>query len=611
MKPVDLAPFALLDSSRGEGAPGGRLYTGFVREHRCTDPAQLDAVWAAVKADQAKGQHALLLADYEWGAKLLQAGNEKLAANDASSLRILMFASLEHLDRGGVEAWLATADGSDQASPAGIGCWQAGVTEAEYRAAVDRIHDWIAAGETYQVNYTYRLDGRAFGSPIGLYRRLRTRQPVAFGALIRLPAGDETEWVLSCSPELFVEHRAGQLLTRPMKGTAPRSAEPGQDRANAEWLATDAKNRAENLMIVDLLRNDLGRVAETGSVQVPQLFAIESYHTVHQMTSTITARLRPGLELPAVLRALFPCGSITGAPKHHTMELIARLENTPRGLYCGAVGWVDPAGSGSCGDFCLSVAIRTLTLGPERGGRRAAQLGVGGGIVIDSDAGAEWNETHTKARFATTLDPGFTLFETMLAEGGRIPLLEAHLKRLATSAFELGFGFDEPATRTAIAAALAALPAEPPQRVRLDLAHDGTLKLQSGPRGPQPAGPVRLLLATAPLPAADSLLLGHKTSLRPSYDAAIRAAQAQGAFDCLFFNDRGELTEGGRCNVFVKLEGRWFTPPLTAGLLPGVMRAKLLADLDARERTLTMADLGHTQDLLVCNALRGALPARL
>ncbi|MEG0821579.1 MAG: aminodeoxychorismate synthase component I [Burkholderiaceae bacterium] len=612
MTPADLAPFALLDQSGGPGAPGGRLYTGFAREHRCTDPATLDAVWAKVVADQARGLHPVLLADYEWGAKLLPAGCQSLAPGEASALRVLMFDSLAHLHGEQIEAWLAAADRSATPSPAGFAGWQASVSKAEYRAAIERIHGWIAAGETYQLNYTYRLNGRAFGSPVGLYRRLRTRQAVAFGALIRLPAGDQTEWVVSCSPELFVENRGGKLTTRPMKGTAPRAADPQQDQTNAQWLAADEKNQAENRMIVDLLRNDLGRVAETGSVKVPALFAIESYRTVHQMTSTVTAHLRPGLNLPAVLRALFPCGSITGAPKHHTMDLIARLETTPRGIYCGAIGWADAVSADQHGgDFCLSVAIRTLMLGPERDGWRATQLGVGGGIVIDSKPEAEWEETRTKARFATALAPGFTLFETMLAAGGTIALLDAHLKRLAASATELGFAFDERAARTRIAHQLATLPADVPQRVRIDLSHDGALSLRSAPRGPQPTAPVRLVLSPIGLPPAESALVQHKTSLRSTYDAAIRAAESQGAFDSLFFNARGELTEGARSSVFIQLDQQWFTPPLSAGLLPGVMRAQTMLALGATERPLHRSDLERAQALLVCNALRGALAARL
>jgi len=395
--------FALLDDCHAtRGMPLSRLCTGFEREHRCVDPSRLDAVWEAVDTDLRAGLHAVLLADYEWGAKLLKAGHATLRPDDASSLRVLMFRDLARLSSDEVGAWLASR-GDD--GDCGVTALRPSVDRPCFTRAIARIHEAIRRGETYQVNYTYRLHGEAHGSPVDLYRRLRARQPVAFGALIALPDdGRGTTHVLSRSPELFLRHDAGLLTARPMKGTAPRIAAPESDSETARLLSLDIKNRAENLMIVDLLRNDLGRVAQTGSVTVPSLFAIEPYATLFQMTSTIQARVRPEVGFPELLRAVFPCGSITGAPKHHTMELIASLETTPRGLYCGAIGWLDaPRGDARLGDFCLSVAIRTLTLGTEAGGLRPARLGIGAGIVLDSRVDDEFEECLLKARFLTGL----------------------------------------------------------------------------------------------------------------------------------------------------------------------------------------------------------------
>ena len=382
------------------------------------------------------------------------------------------------------------------------------------------------------------------------------------------------------------------------------------DSETARHLAADEKNRAENLMIVDLLRNDLGRVARIGSVKVPSLFAIEPYATVFQMTSTVQARLRPEVDFPGLLRALFPCGSITGAPKLHTMDLIAALENTPRGLYCGAVGWVDaPEPGAACGDFCLSVAIRTLVL--EADGR--AVLGVGAGIVKDSVADDEWEECRLKARFATGLHPGFELFETVLATAdGRLPLLAGHLRRLQRSAELLGFALDLPRARAALESAAAGHGA---RRLRLSLAHDGQLALAAAPLGPLASaddGRVRLRVAPERLPAPD-LLCAHKTTRRALYDAGGRAAEAVGAFDSLFFNEGGWLVEGGRSSVFLRLNGRWYTPPVADGALPGVMREQLMADpaWGARERRLDARDLMAAEAVVVTNALRGALHATL
>jgi len=615
--------FALLDDAEASAEhPSSRLYTGFVREHRCTDPATLDAVCAAVQAELAAGRHAVLLADYEWGAKLLRAGLGSLPADNRSALRVLVFRRLRRISSDEVAGWLAHKEGRAAPAAAGALDLQPEIARARFEADIARIHEAIRAGETYQVNYTYRLRGTAHGTPIALYRRLRARQRVAYGALIRLPMGegDTVEWVLSRSPELFVRHEQGRLMARPMKGTAARASVAESDGETARLLHEDVKNRAENLMIVDLLRNDLGRIAELGSVEVPQLFHIEPYATVFQMTSTVMARRRPEVGLAGLLRALFPCGSITGAPKHRTMDWIAQLETSPRGLYTGAIGWLDaPAdASQACPDLCMSVAIRTLVLGPERAGRRALTLGIGGGIVLDSVAGDEYEETRWKSRFLTALDPGVSVFETMLALPGQgVPRRAQHRARIAASAQALGFAFSPAAFDATLDRILARATAanEVPSRIRLTLSADGRIESAQAPLAPldlTAEGRVRLRLAATPLPEARPLA-GHKSTDRADYDQGIRDAEAAGAFDTLFFHADGTLVEGGRTNVFLKLGGRWFTPRLADGALPGVMRAELLADpaWQASERRLTRADLAAAEDIVVCNALRGALPATL
>ncbi len=605
--------FALLDDRDASAdRPTSRLYRGFVREHRCTDPATLDAVWQQADADLRCGLHALLLADYEWGAKLLRAGDAKLVVGDASALRLLMFGECAQLSRDEVDAWLAKQPGADEA--AGTMALEASVDRAAFTNAIAQIHEAIGAGETYQVNYTYRVDGQAYGEPVALYRQLRALQPVAYGAFIALPeAPGQATHVISCSPELFLQHAAGRLTARPMKGTAPRIDAPESDSETARLLGADTKNRAENVMIVDLLRNDLGRIARTGSVKVPSLFAIEPYATVFQMTSTIEAQLRPELGFTELLRAVFPCGSITGAPKHHTMALIAQLETTPRGLYCGAIGWLDAPSSPNdrIGDFCLSVAIRTLTLQAPHRGSRALRLGVGAGIVSDSRADDEFDECRIKARFLTRLDPGFELFETMLAEPGKgVALWPRHLARLTHSARVLGFAFDAEAAQQAIQDCALALCAA--SRLRLALRHDGRIAVTQTALAPLADGPVDLIVAEQRLPEA-APLAAHKTTRRAHYDAGVRAAEAVGAFDSLFFDTSGRLVEGGRSSVFVRLGGRWFTPPLADGALPGVMRGVLLDDpaWGASERRLVRTDLDRAEAVVVCNALRGVLRARL
>jgi para-aminobenzoate synthetase/4-amino-4-deoxychorismate lyase len=653
------AVFALLDDCSATAARrSSRLYTEFVHERVCTDAAQLEAVCEGVAADTRSGLHAVLLADYEFGRALvgLDARRSSETQRGNATLRFLLFERCVKLSRDEVDAWLMAHDnGVPEPSVAGTANVCASVDRAQFDAAIDGVHAALRAGDSYQVNYTYRLGFDVFGAPVAFYRRLRARQPVPFGALIALP-GDG--WVLSCSPELFIEKQGATLRARPMKGTAPRSHDSAADQRSAEFLANDPKNRAENVMIVDLLRNDLSRVARIGSVRVPALFSVEPYASVWQMTSTVEATLLGGTSFAGILRALFPCGSITGAPKYRTMQLIDELENTPRGLYTGAIGWLDaPAGEGvsvtafagagagqadaeatqalgddatvsaangsPCGDFCLSVAIRTLTLNPsaqpgETDSLRGS-MGVGAGIVLDSVAADEYEECRLKASFLTGAEPGFDLFETMYAtrEDG-VRHLARHLRRLSSSAATFGFKFDEPRIREQLAAQCASLPAQTPHRVRLALSKSGAAQLTAAVLTPLLEACVGVLLGPeqgfASTRAADPLL-HHKTTRRADYDRGWREAESKGAFDTLFFNERGELTEGGRSNVFVKLAGQWWTPPLTSGVLPGVMRGVLLEEaasgLKAAEKVLTQADVLNAEELLVCNALRGAVPARI
>lgn len=650
--------FALLDDARaidGDAEPCSRLYEGYSHQRVCKDPAELDAFWQLVQVDQAQGMNALVLSDYEWGVRLQGVVPTKIghASPDApgwqddagGQLRVLFFRDLQHLRGAEVDDWLrvqdyALAARDDASMPgsmttyvpntpnasskvhgpsvAGTLDWSSEVDEAEYGAGIRAIHAAIRDGETYQVNYTHRLYGQAFGSPWGLYRRLRAQQPVSYGALIALPTD---EWVLSLSPELFLEVRGREVTARPMKGTAARSSDPVADEAAAQFLQTDVKNRAENLMIVDLLRNDLGRLAEPGSVHVPRLFEVEPCGRVWQMTSTIQAQLRAGVDWPALWRATFPCGSITGAPKRKTLEKIASLERSPRRLYCGAIGWLDappreadldPEKEASLGNATLSVAIRTLLLSaPNAEGLRAATLGVGSGVVLDSDAVAEFNECEVKTRFVRTLDPGFTVFETVHCIDGQTPLWPWHVERLQDSARRLGFPLNLRRLEQERADAVAAVPALGQWRMRIDVDSQGAIRVQVHPLQPLKGDRVSLGVAELTVPRG-RIMARFKTSDRGLYDGLVQQAMAQGHFDLLLFSQDGYLLEGGRSNVFVQLKGEgWVTPPVSDGLLPGVMRGRLLADphLGATERSIHRSELAAAQAWQICNALRGALPA--
>jgi len=598
--------FALLDdaSPDGQAHAHSRLYSGHAGTLACLDGAGWDGVLAQMEAALARGQYAVPVLSYELGAHLLGIPAKPLATPLA---QVLLFAHCERMTAQQAASWVATR--ALDAAPAGIAAIEANVDEAQFVDAINRIRAYIAAGDTYQVNYTYRLRFDAFGSVFALYQRLRARQPVPYGALVGLPDGGA---LLSFSPELFVRHAAGTLLARPMKGTAPASSDPDTDAQRAAELALDTKNRAENLMIVDLLRNDLGRVAQTGTVAVPRLFEVTRFGAVLQMTSTVQAQLRPDATLADIFAALYPCGSITGAPKRRTMEIIDELEPDPRGVYTGAIGWFDPPANGErVGDFCLSVPIRTLALGAGDGLRRG-ELGVGAGIVYDSDPQGEYAECQLKARFLTGLQNDLEIFETIKASWTDGPRhLDEHLARIAASCAYFGRAFDRDAARAMVVDACLALPHEGLFRLRLASGAGGQLSLASAPLA-ELHEPVRVILADTAVDSGE-VFLRHKTSVRARYDAAWRAAEAQGAFDALFFNERGELTEGGRSNVFVRIGGQWITPPLSCGVLPGVTRAVILQApaWQAVEGIVTRAMLESAEGIMVCNALRGPMLAVL
>jgi len=612
--PTPAEPFVLLDDAHASGIATSRLYTDFVREDVVPAGSDVAALDALLAQGWQAGLHAALFAPYEFGGPIVGVPvhlGGPLPFHDGA-LRVLWFRTLKRLDTDGVAQWLAA---TAQAGPAGALDVTASTTRQAYADAIARIHAYIEAGDTYQVNFTQRLRFRAFGDPVAFYAALRAAQPVPFGVLACLP-GDG--WVLSLSPELFVEHDgSGRLVARPMKGTAPLTGDASEDARAAKMLAADAKNRAENVMIVDLLRNDLGRLAVPGSVAVPARFVVEPFGRVLQMTSTVTAVARQGTSFGALISALFPCGSITGAPKRRTMQIIGELEASPRGLYTGAIGWIDtPADGERLGAFGMSVAIRTLVLAPSGDdGLRLGVMGVGGGIVHDSVAGDEFAECGWKARFLTGHDPGFTLFETMHARDGVVLHRERHLQRLAHSSAAFGFALDLPAARAALQAEAGRL-GDGDWRLRVSVDKRGALVFASGALAPLGSDVAGLEIAPLRLPVHDPLRR-HKISARATFDAGWQAAERAGGFDSLFFNTRDELLEGGRSSVFVKVDGQWLTPPLSADILPGVMRAVVLDEGDAlvdgpvAEATVTREMLRRAEAIVIANALRGTMRARL
>ncbi|WP_332775157.1 aminodeoxychorismate synthase component I [Polaromonas sp.] len=503
-------------------------------------------------------------------------------------------------------AWFAVYDEAlpwprDEADAAAQVQWQEACPRPVFDAALDRIQRAIAGGELYQVNFTAQMSGSLSGEAVAeparaLFSALQRAQPGGYAAF--LDTGDEQ--VLSVSPELFFDWRAGRILTRPMKGTAGRGATAHEDAAQAEALRTSAKERAENVMIVDLLRNDLSRIAQPFSVRVPHLFHTEALPTVWQMTSDVEARTRAGCSLADVFAALFPCGSVTGAPKVRAMQTIRALEPQARGVYCGALGVVQPGEHGIKATF--NVPIRTVTL---RG--TALRCGIGSGITADARADGEWQEWQHKRAFVERASRPFDLLETMALEDGSLRDAPAHLARMAAAAAHFGYPWQQPS----IERCLQELAQTHPQgmwRVRLLLDAQGRAKVEAHalPASPQR---VRLELADHAIEEAHGEFVRFKTTRRAHYDA-FTPRQAD-MFDSLLWNPEGEITECTRGNVALLLDGRWVTPPLQCGLLGGVGRANALRDGRVAEAVVRLDDLPRVQALAFVNSLRGWIAADL
>jgi para-aminobenzoate synthetase/4-amino-4-deoxychorismate lyase len=479
--------------------------------------------------------------------------------------------------------------------------WRTTLRRGEYRRAFAQVRRRIAAGETYQVNYTYRMRARARGVDAGaLFGAMVRGQGARFGVL--LDAGPFA--VLSASPELFFRLEGERVVCRPMKGTAPRGLTPADDRRLALALRASEKERAENVMIVDMVRNDLGRVARTGSVRVPRLFTLERYPTLWQMTSTVTAST--GAPLEEILAALFPSASITGAPKVRTSALIAALESTPRGVYCGAAGVLGPRRRS-----WLNVAIRTATLDRRRG---RAEYGTGSGVTWDARAAAEEGECRTKTLLLGGWSPPFSLLETMVWVPRRgLLLLRRHLDRLRASAAHLDIPCDARAVRARLRAATRGLTGSP-HKVRLLVDDGGAVAVECaalppgagrlGARPPSRGRAAALRVAVSPRPVdRGSPFLYHKTTRREVYERA-RAAHP-GCDEVLLVNEAGELTEATTANLVLRLGDELLTPPVSCGLLPGTFRAHLLARGAVRERVLTAADLEAADAVYLVNSVRG------
>ncbi|MFN3552850.1 MAG: aminodeoxychorismate synthase component I [Novosphingobium meiothermophilum] len=589
------APFILLDDARTHGASDARLYADALE---IVVARRAEEVTPALERIAENPGHWAGYLAYEAGLAL-EPRLAPLAAGRTGAAGPLVwfarFAEVRKMTGDAVERWLA----DEAQGPGRLGPMGAAISCGGYARAFALVQEAIRAGDIYQANLTFPLSGTWDGDPLAIYADVRRDSRAGYGGVI----WDGSHWHLSFSPELFFKLADGEARVRPMKGTAPRGSTPEEDARFKADLAASAKDRAENLMIVDLMRNDLARVSTPGSVKVEAPFAIETYPTVHQMVTTVRARLAPGEDVRSLLRAIFPCGSITGAPKIRAMEIIHQAERDARGLYCGSIGRIDPSG-----DAAFNVAIRTVRLSCDVPGGNSgrAVMGVGSAVVADSAMIGEWRECVVKGNFLRLSAGHADLIETMAFDPARgIDLLELHLERMKASAQALGFSFDRHALRNAIHALCFDLDA--PAKVRLVVSKSGAHALDAGP---MPAPVESFTCAILPLPVSDGdWRLRHKTSDRGFYDAGLAAAKRAGANEALFLRDDGLLTEGTFTNIFVERDGLLLTPRADLGLLPGVLRRSLLDAGRAVEADLAPDDLAG--GFLVGNALRGLIPARL
>jgi para-aminobenzoate synthetase/4-amino-4-deoxychorismate lyase len=573
--------FVLFDDMRAGGARA-RIYERPVEEVVAWSIEEVHPALERLRAAIAQGGHAAGFIAYD-AAYALEPKLWSLARQGNGPL--LWFGLFEGYRSVGPEE-LADSGGGWTSRP------QPRLARDDYLAAAAKVREHLLAGDFYQANLTFGCHVRVLGDPMAAYSGLRKKSQAGWAGVVRHPTG----WLLSLSPEQFFTIRGRTIEAKPMKGTAPRRPDSTQDGQEAERLAADPKQRAENMMIVDLLRNDLARVAEPGTVEVPELFRVESFPTVHQMVSRVTATLRDGIDPVTVLETLFPCGSITGAPKLAAIEALRHLEPEPRGAYTGSMGWIDPNG-----DASFNVLIRTLEL---QDGNAVARLGLGSGLVVDSVLEDEWAECLLKGKFVAPDASEFDLIETMRfdPQAGVIDL-DRHLDRMRSAADDLDFQFDRHAARNELQAAT--FRHKGPAMVRLLLSPKGSMAIEVKPMPDMPRGPAEVVVRPLPVDPSD-FRLRYKTTAK---DVLKQIRRDAGTFEVVFTDPEGRLTEGSYTNIFVEREGRLVTPPLERGLLPGLLRQRLIDEGEAEEGDLTVDDLA--QGFLIGNMVRGLMKAKL
>ena len=471
---------------------------------------------------------------------------------------------------------------------------QLNVENPDYLKAISKIKEYIRAGDTYQINYTLKYKFKLQGTPASLYKALRKNQPVEFGALLHFPESK----IVSLSPELFIKKGGNTLTSKPMKGTAKRGETKEEDTAIVEFLKQDSKTLSENVMIVDLIRNDFGRICKTGSVKVKNLFQVQTFKTLHQMISTVKGTLDKEHRFKDLLHALFPCGSITGAPKIRTMEIINELEKEPRGIYTGAIGYLMPND-----DFYFNVPIRTITIDKNK----QCEMGIGSGIIYESDAEAEYEECLLKANFLTNLNRNFYLIESFRldADKGIFINIDQHLKRLSHSAQSFGFKLEIESIKEELNNTKNKLK-NGLYKIRLVAYQDGEITISHSPVADDPNQTKTITISKDKI-NSQSIFQHHKTSHREHYNQAYDKAEKDGFYDILFFNENNDLVEASRHNIFIKKGDKYLTPPLKSGALNGIERQNFMLRNKVKEVSLSMEDLLNADQILLTNSVRGVV----
>ncbi len=588
--------YALLEDSKSEdGDSKNLLFTDAQELIIAWSEEELPATIEKIEELKSTGLFLCGYLSYEAGFHFIDKTIKKRLANHPTQplLYFIAFNKLESISRKELDNSFAEIDTYPEADLCPHN-FSLSVAKDTYLAAIRKIRRYIIAGDTYQINYTIKYKFDLLGNAISLYKALRKTQPVEFGAVLNFPNSN----IVSLSPELFVKKKDGMIFSKPMKGTAKRGRNAKEDEFILDFLKDDPKTLSENVMIVDLIRNDFGRICETGSVTVKNLFEIQTFKTIHQMISTIRGKLKPDIHLSELLHGLFPCGSITGAPKVRTIEIINELEAEPRGIYTGAIGYLFPND-----DFYFNVPIRTIDIGKDN----RCEMGIGSGIIYESNPQAEYEECLLKANFLTGINNKFYLIETMKFDGEKQEFknLRKHLERLNYSASYFGFVLKQRAMQAKLADLEEKLATKKESyKVRLTAFHSGDIKL-TYELLPEDDGVEKTIMISNRKIDSESIFQYHKTSRREVYNKEYEKAIKAGHYEAIIFNEHNEIAEACRHNIFVKRQGKWYTPPLSAGILDGIERQNFKQKTEAIEKFLTLDQLQHCEEIILTNSVRG------